>query len=558
MSLASERLPQIYIPKSYDLYLHIVEGTCPFDASVAITFQKTPNIDDDKIYLSIDKTLKIKKVSQNNINLRFQVSYPILIIYQSKVQEFDFTTYPITIEYSILPNRNQRFGFYMNNGNYLTDFEPCGARQLLPCYDEPFVRSIFSVKLLIPSQLTALSNMPIKSINKLDNENEVTFFPTPAMSSYLLCICVGHFASIYGSTKGGIFVEYFTSPGREKYLKKYLDVAIFSLDWLESKLHVKYELPHLQLISLSGLPPGMENYGLITLPDYTSSNKYFTSKASVIMHEIVHQWFGDLVCIKYWDSLWLNEGFAEFIQYLILRDFNKKLDVFKIFAEEEGKTCLDYYDEGVLVEKESELNLNYLFGHLTYSKGAFVVKMFYDMIGEEKFFYFCESYLNQYKNKSVDISDFVSCVNNTLNEDFTSFFDAWLKNFGFPTLIVKEIEYNQKFVALEITQTSKSGCIFTLKVPIIYEKDGEVKKMEFVIDKKESHIDLEFDWLMVNDMFSSLCFVILSKKLLTKLIEIKDKINETNKKFIYGSLNNEYAHDIVDDDMIEMTEELFK
>lgn len=358
----------------------------------------------------------------------------------------------------------------------------------------------------------------------------------------------------------GTFVEFFTERGQENKLKEYIKVATFSLDWLETKLNVKYELNHLQLISLNGCPQGMENYGLITLSDYTSNHEFFIERAMVIMHEIVHQWFGDLVSIKYWDSLWLNEGFAEFIQYLMLRDFKKDLNnnVFEIFAFKEGFNSLEFFDYGTLSPDESEIDFSCLFDKLTYSKGAFVTKMFYDLIGEENFFKVCENYLLKFKNKNADVSEFISCVNSTLNDDFSSFFDSWLKNYGFPVLIVNEIEENGKFVAVDITQKSESNCIFKFKIPIAYENDGVIKHKEIIVDSKKIHIEFEFDWIIVNDNFASLCFVIYSNKLLKSLLksENKQKISKLNRNYICKSLNSECLYDLVDNKMKEIVNDL--
>ena len=260
----------------------------------------------------------------------------------------DFDSHPITIEYTVTPTDTDYEGFFICNGNYLTDFEPTGARKLLPCFDEPCVRSTFSIKLLIPSYLTAVSNMPIETIKTMEGENELTFLRTPSMCTYLICLCIGSYSSIVGTSNNGTMVEIFTKTGKEEMMRRYLDVAIYSLNWLEAKFGVKYELPSLQLISLYGFPGGMENYGLITLNDYTHSNN-FLYNISVIMHEITHQWFGDLVCIEYWDSLWLNEGFAEFIQYLILRDYKPDMNVFKYFVQGDGFSCFRYFNRGVIV-----------------------------------------------------------------------------------------------------------------------------------------------------------------------------------------------------------------
>ena len=546
-----ERLPQNYTPLNYDFYMHITENQYPFDASVTITFQK--NEDSDKLYLNVDPEIQIKKITQNKIDLTYTVDYPMLIIERSKDPDMDFITYPITIEYNVSPTEDDNEGFFVCNGNYLTDFEPTGARKLLPCFDEPCVRSTFSVKLLTPSYLTSISNMPIESINTKEIENEITFVKSPPMCTYLLCLCIGSFSSIVGSTDSGTMVEYFTSTGRENYLYRYLDVAIYALNWLESKFGVKYELPHLQLISLYGFPGGMENYGLITLNDYTRSSNFLYNK-TVIMHEITHQWFGDLVCIKYWDSLWLNEGFAEFIQYLILRDYDSKLNASELFSQNDGLCCLNYFDYGVITPPESDVNFDTLFDSLVYSKGAFVLKMFFDMVGEESFVKVCSNYLNKFKNKCVEVNDFIDVANSTLNNDFTSFFNPWLRDVGFPVLNINEIEKDSQKVGITITQINQNDRLFKFKVPIIYEKNGEIKKIEVNIDDYFMQVDIEFDWVIVNDEMASLCYVIYSKNLMESLKKPKTerKISKLNKILINKSIDSHAVQFLIDEEMEQL------
>ena len=158
-----------------------------------------------------------------------------------------------------------------------------------------------------------------------------------------------------------------------------------------------------------------------------------------------------------------------------------------------------------------------------------------------KFFEVCNNYLLKFKHKSVDISDFISCANSTLNDDFSSFFDIWLKKYGFPVLIVTEIEKNGKNIAFDVLQESDGEFIFKFKVPIIYEKDGEIKKIEIIVDSKKVHVELEFDWIVVNHNFASLCFVIYSKKLLKLLAkpENAQRIGQLNREYISQSINNE-------------------
>lgn len=319
---------------------------------------------------------------------------------------------------------------------------------------------------------------------------------------------------------------------------------------------VKYELPHLKLLSHRGLGIGMENYGLIALRDYTKSDNHLIAML-VVMHESAHLWFGDLVSVKWWNSVWLNEGFAQYLMYIILRDFSKEYSnkAIQIFCENDGIRCLQYFESKRLVVDENEIDLNQdVLDSVIYIKGAFVLKMFSDIIGEVNFFKVCSMWMNEFKNKNADVDDFISLVNHTLNEDYSNFFNTWLRKIGFPMLIIVET-YNKdnQINGVKISQSSFSGAIYQFKIPLLFEIDGKLNHMELIMNEKEIEVEIKFDWIVVNDGMGSLCSTTYSKVLTEKLCDANKagKIDYCNSMLIqlsttYVSSKNETDQEIID------------
>ena len=348
------------------------------------------------------------------------------------------------------------------------------------------------------------------------------------MCCYLLSIFVGPFKKcVQSQTNRGIPVLIYSEDTDHLITGKFLLMAISTIEWFEEKMGVKYELPHLQFLSYKGIGLGMENYGFIALYDLSKvneNNNEFISNSFTLMHEISHMWFGDLVSIKWWDSIWLNEGFAQYFEYIALLNCLEQLENYAMdmFIKYDGFRCLKFFNFDKIACKESEFVFSQkALRSVHYIKGAFVLKMFSDIIGEENFFKICSIYLNSFKNKSVEISDFLKVAYDTLKEDYSKFFDPWLNEIGFPLLNVVEM-YNEDYqiIGIAVTQTSLSSKIYQFNLPILYEKDGKLEKMNVFIDKEETEIEVNFDWILFNDGFNSFCAVIYSKVLLEKLVNV--------------------------------------
>ncbi|KAK8888742.1 hypothetical protein M9Y10_033476 [Tritrichomonas musculus] len=275
------------------------------------------------------------------------------------------------------------------------------------------------------------------------------------------------------------------------------------------------------------------------------------------MHEVSHLWFGDLVIIKWGDSVFLNEGFEQYFQYLILRDCfheysNKAI---QMYIERDGTRCLDYFEDERVVVNEDEIDFSTrVLKSVIYIKGTFTLKMFSDIVGEVNFFKVCSVWNQTYKNKNADIADFISLVNNTLNEDHSDFFNTWLKKVGFPLLNVVEL-YNDagQIVEIKITQSSR--------IPVIYEVDGEMKRREVLMDEEEKDIFMKYDWVLVNDGMESLFITIYSKFLISLLVDAKckRKIISNNIDYIAKSHYQIFASDdyAIEPDVYEIVEERF-
>jgi len=265
----------------------------------------------------------------------------------------------------------------------VTQFEPTDARRSVVCWDEPNVKSTFDVTLVVPNDRLAISNMPITSEKAVgDKKKEVTFARTPIMSIYLLAYIVGEFDFVEGKTPNGVTVRVYTPLGKREQGQFALQVAVKTLPFYDEWFGIPYPLPKMDLLAIPDFAAGaMENWGCVTYRETAllvdPQNSSAATKqwvALVVGHELAHQWFGNLVTMDWWTHLWLNEGFASWIEYLCVDHCFPEWDIWTqfVYSDTGRALSLDALSNSHPVEVpiNDPAEIDEIFDAISYSKGC--------------------------------------------------------------------------------------------------------------------------------------------------------------------------------------------
>ena len=381
-------------------------------------------------------------------------------------------------------------------GMITTQFEPNFASSMFPCVDNPEEKAVFKLSVRVKKGLSVISNMPVERIE--DNGEKVTyvFMDTPRMSTYLLYLGIGNFEEVVDdSAKPKIIVA--TLKGRSDKAKFPLEVARKTLAFYGNYFKIPYQLPKLHLIAVPEFLAGaMENWGAITfresalLADENSSIITKTTVIEVIAHEMAHQWFGNLVTLKWWDDLWLNESFATFMAYKFGAKVYPQLgfDGLFYFIETVSAMLEDSISSTHPIEAKvsNPVEINELFDGISYGKGASVLRMIEAYIGEENFRHGVINYLNKFKFSNAKGEDLWNSLSEISRENVNEILKDWITKPGYPVIYVSaegnKIRLKQERFSLVPLEK------FTYKVPVTLEVNG--KLITKLLDKEEDVIEM--------------------------------------------------------------------
>ncbi|HEY5695717.1 MAG TPA: M1 family metallopeptidase, partial [Candidatus Saccharimonadales bacterium] len=329
-----------------------------------------------------------------------------------------------------------------------TQFESHHAREVFPCIDEPEAKATFTVTLTTEQDVTVLGNMPVKQ-QRVENEQLVTTFETsPRMSTYLVAWVVGELHKKTAVTKRGIEVNVWATPAQPAASLDFaLDIATRTIDFFETYFDTPYPLPKSDHVALPDFSAGaMENWGLITYreiallanPETVSvSGRHYI--ATVIAHELSHQWFGNLVTMKWWNNLWLNESFATLMEYLAIDALHPEWDIWLDFATSESIAALrrDSLEgvQPVQVDVNHPDQISTLFdGAIVYAKGARLLRMCQQYVGQEAFQAGLKAYFAAHKFGNTEGNDLWNALSAASGKDITSLMNTWISQSGYPVV----------------------------------------------------------------------------------------------------------------------------
>lgn len=332
-----------------------------------------------------------------------------------------------------------------------TQFEATDARRVFPCWDEPSAKSTFSLVLTVPENLAALSNMPVIREKVLkDGMKEIAFAKTPRMSTYLLHFSVGDFEEVSDRTVDGTLVSVWSTKGKKDQCLFALDVAKRLLPWFNNYFGIPYPLPKMDLLAIPDFAAGaMENWGILTYRETAllvdpavASARTRQRVAIVVAHEMAHQWFGDLVTMAWWDDLWLNEGFASWMEVKAVDYLFPEWRMWELFQAEDMTEAfdLDGMEEShpVQVDVRDPHEINEIFDAISYTKGGSLIRMLEGYLGEDVFREGLSDYLKRHSYGNARTQDLWNALGRKAGQDVRSIMESWTLKKGYPVVRLEE------------------------------------------------------------------------------------------------------------------------
>ena len=439
-----ERLIEYFKPNHYDIILNADRHTGKAKGYVKINGEPKQGV--IKLHA---KDLTIDRVKLQGEIVKFTHKDDVLEI--PYFPEIESAT--LEINYHFKLNTNME-GAYLSSYQYegkeetliSTQFESHYAREAFPCVDEPAAKATFSLTLEVPDENdTVISNMPAVKTEKVENGKIVVFEETPRMSTYLLAFCIGQFQKKSTKNHAGVEITtYCTMNHPVESVDFANEIAAQSLDYYDNLFGTKYPLKKLDQIAIPDFEAGaMENWGLVTyresclLVDKTTTLSTKQYVATVVAHELSHQWFGNLVTMEWWNNLWLNESFANIMEYIAVDALHPEYNIWRDYYTTTCRAALSRDAlpgiQAVQQDVKDPAEISALFdGAIVYAKGSRLMLMLIREMGNKAFFSGIKDYFKKYAYQNTTGDDLWSCLQPYAKFNVKEFMDAWISQPGYP------------------------------------------------------------------------------------------------------------------------------
>jgi puromycin-sensitive aminopeptidase len=438
-----------------------------------------------------------------------------------------------------------------------TQFEATDARRALPCWDEPAAKATYKLTLVIDQNLAAISNTAIEHEKPLANgKKEVAFRQTIKMSTYLIAFVVGEFKATDAVDAGGTPLRVWYVPGKEALTGYALEIGAFSLEYFANYYGIKYPGDKLDLIAIPDFAAGaMENLGAITFRETallveqkTASRAELERVADVVSHENAHMWFGDLVTMKWWNGIWLNEAFATFMEMLAVDAWKPHWERWVSFGlSRGGAMAVDGLNSTRSIEYpvHSPADAGGMFDVLTYEKGASVLRMLEQYLGAEEFRKGISQYLRKHEYANAETGDLWDALEAASHQPVRKMMDTWIFQPGFPIISVskgadgRSIKLAQsRFLYIKGSDSNSQQWHVPLMIKAATDKG--ISQHKLLLTSAEAALELPgaVKWVVVNEGGNGFYRVRYSSELLAGVTGALEKLSAIER---FGLVSDTWA-----------------